>query len=1136
MQKPTTRAVLFLLFFLFSGFTGLFGQAANNTCATATPLGVIGGNCSAVAGDLYLANATTNPTGSCSMGNRFDVWYTFTMPAASTIATVSVTITSSPASLTNGGTFIEIFNTSNCTLNGTSVGSCADISAPRSFALTAGATYALRVYVNGTPNVAAGRYNFSLCVTSNDNCATATAITPGTTLNGNVFGASSSGVAAAPCTGNPDDDVWYQFTAPFSYATVTLHNIGSALGSSGERMQVFSGACGALAPLACLGTTDAINLTGLTPGNTYFVRVYSAGTGQAGFTTGNAGFRISVSPSAPVAVTAGRMGEVYHQQILSAPQILADPWEVTYGPDNTLWLTESKGYRVYRIHPQTGVRDTVLDISQGSTFLPPGDQPFNCQFANGAGAQGGCAGLALHPDFMAAVNPKNFVYISYVHTQVSASVFVNRVVRFTFNTGTGRLESPVSLCDTLPGSNDHNSQRMIIAPVGGVPFLFYASGDMGAGQFANVNRVQKAQFPQSYEGKILRFNLEPDGNPGTLDRWIPDTNPFNATLGVQSAVWATGIRNNQGFAFDPALGLLYGSSHGPFSDDEINVLESGRNYGHPLVIGFAEGNVNNTTAGAAPNMIPGHPSSCPVITNEVTNAASLGAAYKDPLFSAYPNSVAFPNIFNLWNTTTGGNAQWPSEGWSGMDLYTHTLVPGWYKSLVSASLKWGRLVRTRLGATGQTTAPANTVNDTISYFGSTNRFRDLAFAPNGKDIYVVMDRNSTTSGPSALNPVVPACAGCVQKYSFLGYADNAGKSSIPLSIQVTTAAPGSCATATTVTIDAANSNYWVPITGPDGNIMAEIFANGQTLGTVTASFYIHGGSNRQAGGVRYLNRNLTITPQFQPVTPVKVRLYFSKTEFDALDADPVSGITGIGDIRILKNADPCSADIQSSTQLIVPQYAETHGPDGYMVQADINGFSSFYFGAFNISLPLQLLTFTGQLQSDGTALLRWKTAQETNTSHFEVERSLDGQQFSPIGRVAAAGESTRELAYDFTDRDASRQGVSLLYYRLRLADRDGAYRYSPVVRIILADWTGRVQVLPNPFRQSVTVVMQSEETGAVNWQLSDAAGKRLARGRVEVQAGSRHSLPLPVEKLPAGTYYLWMEGAGLRQRITLQKL
>ncbi|RYY00196.1 MAG: hypothetical protein EOO53_22365, partial [Gammaproteobacteria bacterium] len=477
-------------------------------------------------------------------------------------------------------------------------------------------------------------------------------------------------------------------------------------------IQVFSGTCGSLTPVGC--GQDAVNLTGLSIGSSYFVRVYSAGANGSDAIAGPANptataFNIAVTPAGSTVVSSSRMNEVYLQTNLASENMTSDPWEITYGPDNFLWVTEAKGYRVFRMNPNTGARTTVLDISSSSTFLSPADTSFNMRYEIGINnPQGGLAGLAIHPKFMDATAPQNYVYVAYVYQYNYAlagnngTFYTNRIVRFTYNTVSGKLESPVSLCDTLPGSNDHNSQRMIIAPVAGTNYLFYAQGDMGAGQFSNQYRSQKAQDSASYEGKILRFNLLPDGDAGSLDRWIPNDNPYNASLGKQSAVWAIGIRNNQ------------------------------------------------------------------------TINASGFAPYKDPLFSAYAQSQATVNY--IWKNNPG-NGSWPSEGWSGLDLYTHPLIPGWKNSLIACSLKWGRLVKMKLNNAG--TSVVRTYGyDTVSYFGGQNRFRDLAISPDGKDLFVVMDRSTTSSGPSNANPVVPACPGCVQKYTFLGYADAAGKSSI----------------------------------------------------------------------------------------------------------------------------------------------------------------------------------------------------------------------------------------------------------------------------------------------------------------------------------------------------------------------
>jgi glucose/arabinose dehydrogenase len=849
------------------------------------------------------------------------------------------------------------------------------------------------------------------------------------------------------------------------------------------------------------------------------------------------------------------MNEVYKQTILSGSGVLNYPWEITYGPDDKLWITESRGYKVYRMDPNTGAKTTVLDLNTGSTWLPsPADSlnavnltsTSNWNSSANAWPQGGLAGLAIHPQFLDGTGLHDYVYVSYVHRYLSTAsgsagiFFRNKIVRFTYNSGTGKLGSPLVVCDTIPGGQDHNSQRMIIAPVtpGGTYYLFYAGGDMGAGQFANRLRPQNAQNPNSYEGKILRFNLDP-----IAGSWIPADNPYSSS----SAVYAIGIRNNQGFAYDTATNTLYGSSHGPYSDDEINIIEPFRNYGHPLIEGFVDGNYNgNSVQGTTTSISAGAPytdnngvSTCPPIGNEATNKASIDASgnglYKDPLFSAYPASQA--TVANIWLTNPGNALPapgWPTEAWSGLDLYSNKIVPGWKRSLVAGSLKWGRLLRLKLNANGTATAPTNSVSDTISYFNSQNRFRDLAFSPSGKDIFVIMDNSSTTSGPGAANPTVPQCAGCVQKYTFLGYNDVSGKSSIPTSIDVTAGSSNTCSSGTTITVDNENNNYWVPITGPDGNIMAEIYPNGNNLGTVTSSFYTNTGAIRVKNGVRYLNRNITITPQNQPSSTVKIRLYMSKAEFDALDNDALSGVSAITDLKILKNMDACGASISSSTTLIIPTFAEAHGANGYMLQGNINSFSSFYFSSSNVPLPLNLLTFKGSLQNNVT-LLDWETTNEINTSQFIIERSINGQNFARIGTVSAVSNSGSNNKYSFTDYDAISQSSSILYYRLKIMDKDGAFNYSKVITISLPFITGKVTVFPNPAFNKVNVSIVAPVDGKVKWNLIDNAGRVVIQNSAGLRKGD-NNLDINIGNLSTGFYYLSVVGAEIDQKVKLEKL
>ncbi|MBS1935168.1 MAG: PQQ-dependent sugar dehydrogenase, partial [Bacteroidetes bacterium] len=188
----------------------------------------------------------------------------------------------------------------------------------------------------------------------------------------------------------------------------------------------------------------------------------------------------------------------------------------------------------------------------------------------------------------------------------------------------------------------------------------------------------------------------------------------NSALGKQSAVWAFGFRNNQGFAYAYINGAdhLYGQMHGPFSDDEINEIHAGGNYGHPLVIGFKkDGNYNGAAAGNPYTYWTdgsGKIGGLPVIVNEENNADSMNKyhTYYDPIYTYFPASAGSSAASDLTKNTAvtsemqsvqymyywfnqgqQSNTYWPSEAPSGMDVYTNSMIPGWKNSLISSVMK-----------------------------------------------------------------------------------------------------------------------------------------------------------------------------------------------------------------------------------------------------------------------------------------------------------------------------------------------------------------------------------------------------------------------------------------------------------------
>ncbi|MCE7066645.1 PQQ-dependent sugar dehydrogenase [Dyadobacter sp. CY326] len=448
----------------------------------------------------------------------------------------------------------------------------------------------------------------------------------------------------------------------------------------------------------------------------------------------------------------------------------SDPWEIVFGPDKHLWVTESKDYRVLRIDPESGSKDILIDLSGEKTF-PNYDKTSDSIDGGKPAPQGGLMGMALHPDLL---NGKPFVYLVFVYDfegkdrpgdghdpKDHGYHYKTKIVRYTYDPQSQKLQDPQTVSDAIPGSNDHNGGRLLISSVEGKNYLFYSIGDMGAGQFKNAGRTNHAQDLSVYEGKVLRFNTVPDTDQNQKDQWIPNDNPFSQAK--QNAVWSLGHRNPQGLAVMDVNGkqIIYSAEHGPFSDDEVNIIKRGKNYGHPLIIGYPDGNYNGFAAAVTDiDSLPGKwNTKYPLITNEQDAARKL-KNYEPPIKSFYPT----PNkqLLAFGDTILSGqkSPDWPALAPSGIAAYNSNAIPGWKGSLLITSLKKGKIVRLKLNASGTGVA------DELDYFENKVRYRDVAVSPDGLKIYLITDKSAVTSGPSAENPEGSAERGAIIEFSY----------------------------------------------------------------------------------------------------------------------------------------------------------------------------------------------------------------------------------------------------------------------------------------------------------------------------------------------------------------------------------
>ena len=211
------------------------------------------------------------------------------------------------------------------------------------------------------------------------------------------------------------------------------------------------------------------------------------------------------------------------------------PWELVFVPDGRIFFTE---------------RDGNLWVIENESM------ELVATFPASHTSEGGLLGLALDPEF----EKNNFLYL--YQTYFDFELHHNKVVRYTVSNN--QLTDEQILIDKIPGAVWHDGGRIKFGPD---EKIYITTGDS-----TNVNLSQKID---SLAGKILRINAD-----GT----IPSDNPFES-----SPVFSYGHRNPQGIDWNEN-GILVSSEHGPsgekgYAHDEINVIEPGKNYGWPVIVG-----------------------------------------------------------------------------------------------------------------------------------------------------------------------------------------------------------------------------------------------------------------------------------------------------------------------------------------------------------------------------------------------------------------------------------------------------------------------------------------------------------------------------------------------------------------------
>jgi predicted RNA-binding protein with TRAM domain len=278
-----------------------------------------------------------------------------------------------------------------------------------------------------------------------------------------------------------------------------------------------------------------------------------------------------------------------------------------------------------------------------------------------------------------------------------------------------------------------------------------------------------------------------------------------------------------------------------------------------------------------------------------------------------------------------------------------------------------------------------------------------------------------------------------------------------------------------------------------------------------------------SGNINYINRSWFIEPGAGLSSySYTVNLTYAQGDVVGTESEirPVKLSSGVWQY-------PGNANFDFGTQL-ANTLGEINEITNVLSWSGLTSFSEFGGGGQGGPLPVELLSFNATCENDQIALT-WQTASEHNSSHFEVEKSRDGETWGMIGQQAAAGNSNELLTYQFVDEV---KNAGTVYYRLNQVDVDGKNEYFGPVAAACVENGFEASTLPNPSNGNFWIKIQSNETSSAIIKLIDIKGNSILMNEINIQEGI--NLYHITNLLESGMYFIQIQEEN-GQKITLLK-